>query len=98
MEFHGLGEKRGLGRGVDEWDHEARGAVFEQVVEIGGVAAAGADDAVDVSEVVHRDHALELVAFPSAVFAVEPDGVKTGFGGVSGHHRGRVIHARDASG
>jgi hypothetical protein len=32
------------------------------------------------------------------VFAVEPDGVKTGFGGVSGHHRGRVIHARDASG
>ena len=57
-ELHRLGHRGGIRGGTDQRNHQSRGAVFEQVVEIGGVAAAGSDDAVDVGEVMQADESL----------------------------------------
>jgi hypothetical protein len=66
------------------------------VVELRGVAAAGADDAVDVGEVVKGDQALDLAAIPGVVLGVQPDGIETSLGGVRGHHGAGIVHAGDA--
>jgi hypothetical protein len=71
-------------------------AVLEQVVEIGRVAAARSDHAIDVGEVVERYQVLYFARLPSVVLGVEPQGVEMRGSGVNGHVHGRVILACDA--
>jgi hypothetical protein len=97
-EFHCLHQSGGLRGGIDQRDHQAGGPHFQQVIEIGGVAAAGADDAVDVREMVQRDHPLQFAAVPGIVFGVEPDRVVSRLRRVRRHHGVGVIHAGDTNG
>lgn len=93
-ELHRLGQHGGIPGQIDQRNHQFRGAVFEQVKEVGGITAASADDAIDVGEMMQADEPLELPPSPGVVLGIEPDGVIPRFGRVRRHHRAGINTCR----